>query len=410
MYIEDLIGVVSGVVPGIHRYIHVKWAPQEFNFLASIGEQIMYHNATLTEKQGLHALKILDHHRADLRHHYPNIDDILANPQWKKPFRVLPTVKSIKIGKHEQPARLHNGNCILLEFPYETELVESMRKRNLEVHELHKGHWDGGLKQWVFALTETNVGYIGDTLLSRNFQASDEFLTLYAEVLTVRENIEQHLPMLVNDNGYKIKNSHNKIPQLSTDNLSEALFAARTYGITNWDDNIEREINSKLNFVTKSILSFTDRVIPNWFDSHRHSITEFKDLITYGGPILIIVPGGNEATLVKTWTEFAISLGIPMSNISAMFRLPNEQADFNIYVRETGLNNPVTENTQIVFVSTKITKPLVKSNIKFTTVINLGYYNYMHYSMSAVVDNAANIVYYSMKAPTKTNKWQPQEL
>jgi hypothetical protein len=93
-----------------------------------------------------------------------------------------------------------------------------------------------------------------------------------------------------------------------------------------------------------------------------------------------------------------------------MFRLPNEQSAFNEYVRLAGLNNPVDENTRIVFVSTKITKPLIKSGVKFNTVINLGYYNYMHFTMSTVVDNARNLVYYSMKAPTKNNKWQPQEL
>jgi hypothetical protein len=30
--------------------------------------------------------------------------------------------------------------------------------------------------------------------------------------------------------------------------------------------------------------------------------------------------------------------------------------------------------------------------------------------MSTVVDNARNLVYYSMKTHTKNNRWQPQEL
>jgi hypothetical protein len=75
------------------------------------------------------------------------------------------------------------------------------------------------------------------------------------------------------------------------------------------------------------------------------------------------------------------------------------------------LNNPVDENTKVVFVSTKITKPLVKSGVKFKTVINLGYYNYLHFTMSAAVDNAQNLVYYSMKQPNNyKNKWQQHEL
>jgi hypothetical protein len=80
------------------------------------------------------------------------------------------------------------------------------------------------------------------------------------------------------------------------------------------------------------------------------------------------------------------------------------------FVKTENLNGPVTDSTKMVFVSTKITKPLVKSGVKFNTVINLGYYNYMHFTMSTIVDNARNLVYYSTKAPTIQKRWQPHEL
>jgi hypothetical protein len=108
--------------------------------------------------------------------------------------------------------------------------------------------------------------------------------------------------------------------------------------------------------------------------------------------------------------EFAYRLGIETKDMSVMFRLPNEQSDFNQFVKDHELNGPITDTTRIVFVSTKITKPLIKSGVKFNTVINLGYYNYMHFTMSTVVDNARNLVYYSTKAPTIQKRWQPHEL
>lgn len=215
--------------------------------------------------------------------------------------------------------------------------------------------------------------------------------------------------LIQHNNTIEFKNTHKNIPQLQTSNLVETLFLAREYGVTVWDDNIDNRINTEIHPVTKTILSTTSNNY-HWVNSSLHGIETLGDLINYGGPALVIIPGGSELALIKSWVEFALQSNIDVSKLSVMFRLPNEQAEFNQYVKEIGLNNPVSENTKLVFVSTKITKPLIKSGIKFNTVINLGYYSYMHFSMSTVVDNARNLVYYSMKQPTKQNKWLPREL
>jgi hypothetical protein len=409
MYIEDLIceATNTGLWTSTRRTFNVPWQGTDYNFIQSLAEQIAFQSLALTEKQANHALKILDKHRDSLRQWVPLIDDILETPKWKNAFRVLPTVKTIKVGVHKQPARYFNGKCILVEFPYDHNLVDIFRKRNTDQHDLHKGHWDSNLKQWIFALTETNIAYLGDVLLPKEFHADDEFLTLYAGVLEVRETLESRVPMLVKkDNSYAIINAHNNVPATPNNHLLDILFTARNYGVTVWDDAVEKDMNQQIHPVTKQILSNKEL----WIDSNIVNIDAFKELLVFGGPALIIVPGAHEAKLVKQWTEFALSLGIRIDEISALFRLPNERADFNQYVRDAGLNNPVGDKTRIAFVSTKITKPLVKSGIKFDTVINLGYYNYMHFSMSTVVDNAVNLVYYSMKKPTQQNKWQPREL
>ena len=409
MHIEDLICEITntGLWTKTRQVLRIQLKGNGQTFIQSIAEQIAWQNLALTEKQATHVLKVLNENRDAIRQGVPSIDSMLDNPSWKNPFRVLPTVRSIKIGVHKQPARYFNGKCILIEFPYEHNLVDIFRKRNSDLHDLHKGHWDANLKQWVFALTETNLSWIGDNLLSKEFQIDDEFLTLYASVLEVRENIEQHMPMVVKHaDRYSIVNAHTNVPSMPAGHLLEVLFTARDCGINTWDDAVEKDMTQHIHPITKQILSNKEL----WIDSNKVDIFAFKELITYGGPALIIVPGGHEAQLIKQWTEFVLSLGIESKDISAMFRLPNEQADFNSYVRDAGLNNPVGENTRIVFVSTKITKPLVKSGIKFNTVINLGYYNYMHFTMSTVVDNAINLVYYSMKKPTQQTKWQPHEL
>jgi len=398
MFIEDYILGIAGYGKWIFAStITGTVAPQDAVFFESVALQISNGNA-LTEKQGILALKLIKNNIDILIPTvFPDVVKDLENPQWKMKFRVLPTVKKVSI----------TNKAIGVEFPFDQYIVDLFRKRNSTVHDLHKGTWDADRKQWIFGLTETNIAYVGDLLLNKGFNIDDEFLTQYAAVLDVRENIEKHLPILVKkDSTYSLDNVHSKVPQIDTTQLLDALFAARDYGITVWDDVVEKDIDNTINPITKKILSNKEL----WIDSKTTSIGVFKELIDHGGPALIIIPGGNEAALVRDWTEFAIGLGIDRNDISVMFRLPNDRADFNQYVRDMNLNNPVGSNTKIVFVSTKITKPLIKSGIAFNTVINLGYYNYMHFSMSTIVDNARNLVYYSMKEPTKNNKWQPHTL
>ena len=409
MYIEELLQFAAGS----GQYLFVRTpiiTGHDLTIMTSISEQIAYGTNSLTEKQATLVVKILSKYRIELRPHVSDLDAVLDHPKWKHPFRVIPQYKRIAIVNVDEFNGLPHKKIICLAFPYDTEIVETFRSRNQNLHNLHKGVWDGDRKQWTFGLTELNVEWLGTYLLNRGFKADDEFISLFNTVSESLLDLENQLPMLVHsDAGFQLKNTHKNIPQPETADLAEALFWAREYGITVWDDELAGRLNSEVSAVTKSILSANSKK-PLWVNSTATSITEFTDLLNHGGPAMVIVPGGTELPLVKQWTDFALQLGIDVSQISVMFRLPNEQSEFNQYVKTAGLNNPVDERTRLVFVSTKITKPLIKAGIRFNTVINLGYYNYMHFSMSTVVDNARNLVYYSMKEPSILKKWQPQEL
>lgn len=404
MYIEELIQFVTSTGQHLfNRFPTSSLGLNDYKILSSIAERLYYNQDRLTEKQAGLIIKLLKKNRDVIRPHVPAIDDHIDNPQWQHPFRIIPTVKKISIKK--------DGNTfIVAEFPFDQEVVEAFRKRNQEVHPVHAGAWNSEEKKWHFRLTETNINWLGNFLLSRDFEASDDFLKLFADVNGVINNFETYLPMLVQtDTGFEIKNAHAKVPQPNTTNLAEALFWARDYGITSWDDKIDNRINTELSTVVRRVLS--SGLERPWFNSEEVDIDKFAELVKFGGPILVIIPGGSELESIIKWVEFVMSQGIRQDQMSVMFRLPNEQATFNSYVKQMNLNNPVDENTRVVFVSTKITKPLVKSGVKFKTVINLGYYNYLHFTMSAAVDNAQNLVYYSMKQPNNyKNKWQQHEL
>jgi hypothetical protein len=144
-------------------------------------------------------------------------------------------------------------------------------------------------------------------------------------------------------------------------------------------------------------------------DCTLYDVEQFENLVKFGGPTLIIVPGGIEGNHTRRWHESALKWGIDNSDMTVLFRMPNEShGTFNAYIKEHQLNNEVHENTKVVFVSTKIPKPLIKSGLKFNTVINLGYYKDLHYSMSVLLQSTPNIVYYNNKHPHGVNVWPQQ--
>lgn len=412
MYIEDLIQSACG--PFFWQMqspsSNVSMSPRDRDMLNSFYEQLYYRNSDLTEKQGKLAVSILKRNKDILRPHFPNIDLILDNPQWRNPFRVLSTVNKISIGVVDsQNLNYKNKKSIIIEFPYNLELVDVLRKRNQDVHDLYKGHWDPNHKKWLFSLTEKNILWLGKNLLPKSFDADDQFLEYFKQVTEVCEQVENHAPMLsIQDGKYQIVNASSRIPQPETDDLVQALFFARLYGIVNWDDAIGKEVD-KLNPITRGVLAFNKKSYP-WFNSEEIAIDNFVDLLQNASPALIVIPGGGELVELKKWHQFSKSLGIGSQEISVLFRLPNDRADFNKYVKDENLNNAVDENTKLVFVSTKIPKPLVKSDIKFDTVINLGYYNYVHFTMSTIINNATNLVYYSTKELSRDPRWRRQEL
>jgi hypothetical protein len=70
---------------------------------------------------------------------------------------------------------------------------------------------------------------------------------------------------------------------------------------------------------------------------------------------------------------------------------------FNDLVRQNNLNNPIDENTKIVFISQKFPKPLIKSGIDFKLIVNLGSLSGVHYSISTFLDGRPDVIRYTDK-------------
>jgi hypothetical protein len=403
MFIEDLILRVAGM----GRYLFLPSISLsnsfETNFINSVALQIENGNG-LTEKQASLALRILAKVERELVLALGQKTWDLTSPQYIKPFRNLSNIKTVTVNNDR------SSPTIKVRFPYDDKLVKLIKDYRANKRPA-PAEWHLDEKAWVFSLTEENISWINSNLLDHGFEFDQEFKEYAENIKNIENNLENFIPMVVLEDGMpKFINTFSSVPQPTDSNIVKSLFLARQYGIYVWSDEILSFLTEELtNSVTRSLITVAPTSQAIWVDKKIHNIDRFSDAVNYNDKILFVVPSGSEYQCIESWHKFLNSQGITDNQISVMFRLPNEdKGDFNIYVKHNNLNNEITENTRAVFVSMKIPKPLVKTNIKFDAIINLGYYMNTHYSMDVILASSPLLIFYTDTEPKLKRTWQQQ--
>jgi hypothetical protein len=292
------------------------------------------------------------------------------------------------------------GRVIKAIFPYNDKLVENIRKNrdNFSI-----SLWDKEDKCWYFGLSENSIQFLSSL---DNFEVDDSIKSFQEQIENIQRDMEKYVPMLIIENSVpKLKNCDKNMPELTSNDLISAIFEARKRGIYTWDETINSFIESdELDPLTRSFLK-TDPGEKFGVNSEIYQISEISTIVLNLLPVMVIIPGGDELDKMAVSTEFFREHGISNSEMSVMFRLPsNTQATFNEFVKFNELNSPISEKTKVVFVSSKIPKPIFKSGIKFNSVLNLGYSN-VHYTMRDFLKNHENGIMYSKEKDIKNLRY-----
>jgi hypothetical protein len=379
-FIEDLLRIL--MLGGFHIN------SRDQQMLDSFEKQISQ-DIGLTERQRSAAVRIL-------RHHATLLDDTIAGPvresidtpEFKLPLRILKNAKRISIIDHPQ-----HGRSIKMEFPYDEEKIKKIREQR---ENLSVTLWDPERSAWILSLEESAIRFLMDFAVDGDYEFDDEILDYLKQASIISSNIEDRVPMLViKNNEIKIANRPENLPELESKDVISAVFEARKKGILTWDETIN--CDQSMMALPESIREFLngDYDHVTLIDSQKISIDCLSDLVTHMTPCLFVIPGGSELEKISQAYDFLISKGIENNQISTMFRLPNDTgADFNNFVKNTGLNGPITEDTKIVFVSTKLPKSILKSKIRFNSVINMGTHS-AHHTMREFMKNHENLVIFS---------------
>jgi len=386
MFIEDFISILSKSQGTLLN--------KDENIIYSFASQILNGNA-LTEKQANLAVKILKRYIGYLNTAVGfDITSSIENPIYKWPLRVVNYLKRLSTVPDNAL-----GKVWKLEFPYNEAWLLELRKAKQSGVE---GLWDKDQKSWIFPKNETNLSFLIDFTEKYQFEVDEIFQEYKNQVKFIHDNVEKYVPMITYENNdLKIVNFDEKNVKIDKNTVISTVFEARKYGILTWDDNVNRYLSSEeVNPITKLFLD-TDPSENIHINPEKIGLSDLADLIIYMNPCVFVIPGGSELENIKKIYDFLIGIDFRPDEMAVMFRLPSDTGkNFNDFVRNNALNNPITENTKIVFLSGKVPKPFIKSNMKFNITINLGYDN-VHYTMREFVHRQENLVFYSKKSHQK---------
>lgn len=380
MNIEDIIVVVVN-----NRIPLNSW---DCRLVDSLFEQIILNNS-LTEKQGNAVVKILKKYSPHIsRITGKDIKQFLETPTYRLGIRTINLIKKAGIVEHEI-----FGKAIRMEFPFNFEIIQEIKnKKTFD----HSGRWDSEEKVWIFPLNETNISHLSTIIRNFQFETDLELRGYIEQVEKIIENMDEHVPLLVLENNEtKIRNFSQSLSFFDSKNILKSIFEARKMGILTWDDYIDEYLSSEVSNETTRDFLMSDPGQKFHVDRGKKDIFSLSDIILNMGPTLFIVPGGSELENLQNCFNFLTSIGIDQKEISVMFRLSQENhKNFNDFVKNQGLNNPISESTRAVFISGKLPKPLLKSRIKFHSIVNMGF-DHAHYTMRDFVKNHENVVYYA---------------
>jgi len=357
----------------------------DFKLVLSLVDQLNFGNY-LTEKQGKLAVSLLKKYKSKLTQAlFIDISPFLENPQFKQPFRVINSAKTIKIINDPTHVKV-----IKVEFPYDEKIITKFRQ---EKPKFFHCQWNEDDRAWIFSLEEASIQFLMSVQTEYNFSCDDEFIKYTEQIQVIQQNIEQYVPMITkNEENFSFINVVEHFPKITSTDLIESLFLARKFGIYTWDEKIDEEINSENIDPEVSTFLKTNPGDPFSLILTEKPLNSLKNIIKHLLPCLVVVSTGSEMTKVQNTVNLFHELGIDSSEMSVLFRLPSEGGrEFNEFVRDNKLNSAVTDNTKVIFISEHIPKTILEPKRIFNSVLNYNFYT-AHYKMKDFLRFQPNVI------------------
>lgn len=145
----------------------------------------IYQTIGFTDRQSGLALRLLGKYEKQLKQIGVSIEQIMSNPQYKFPLRHVDRTKELKLA----------GDSLELRFPYDTALIDEMRK--FEKVSQGRVKYNSDKKLWYLALTESCVNFAVAFANANKFNI-DPTVAKIAEDIIEMENQEYQIQLQIN--------------------------------------------------------------------------------------------------------------------------------------------------------------------------------------------------------------------
>ncbi len=342
----------------------------------SLGMQL-HNGSPFTEKQSHIGLRLVKKYKSLLKEAGFDADKIYDEKIFKNPFRVIDKTRALYI----------NGDTVVCKSNFIPDLVNSFKKRKSNPY--HSGDYNADDKTWAFSLNEDNVEFLCDAVKGKKFTIEDPIQTCFEKIKHIKKqalDFDKFYPHLdIKDNKYYIKNSPIDIEINQTDNVREAIFDARRYGITIFSDAVVDSIQDKTSL---------DRIMyeshSNWATAQSTISKEATlDIIKSTKTTVIMVSSYAPDDLID-WMEI-----LDKNNIDTCvaFRF-KKNPDTNKMIKDYKMNS-YNPNCNVIIINEKIPKTFLQDSINPDLIlVNLSTPP-GHYKTQIWLDSKSLIVYTS---------------
>jgi hypothetical protein len=405
--IEYLVEVLVGAVP---RKINIRLSARDKTILHSIARQIN-NGLGLTDRQIDMILTKSERYKGGLTANGVDLEKITQDKSTRLPVREIDRSQKVSLATDED----ENRQYIIVKHQNSQEFYELW----LKASEKLVGFVQENLSNKIVVLNEVNVKIIVEAVEPLGFIIDQEIDEIYREIEKIVKNPEKFQPTLKIENdtvdienfNFKEKDKFlDNFKKVKSTNFLKLLNRAKNAGIAinsiDFTKNIENLGIVDLPDLTKSVI--LENTTKFQIDIESHTIDDILKTINFLDQWPLVVVVDDDITCFNRISEFIDSLKqyVDKSEITVFFRLKKDVGNsekFHEYIAENQLNNYITKDTKVVFLSrSKIPKPLLKSGWKPTSAIAMS--NLVFGKMSVYLNDVINVYYYNDSIITKYNK------
>ena len=368
MYVEDYLEILSSIHDNSHKE-GFKILPEDQSLMFSLARQT-FRGTPLTDRQlELSQKKLIEYKAQFLEKGYNNFDTDITS--LRMPLREIDRSKTITFVKRKAKNIFlaHTKDEEVIELAIKFPFSKKMIKHIEFLQSLSGRDYDKRAKTHYLNPTPDVIFKVVDRLIQSNFDIASDVKEIYMKIKDMNDNQEDYAPGVY---GFKLKNLHHKaydyavssIGEPTKDNLVLYKDRENTLGLKYFDEVELQQSVMNLQPLTKRLLQRDSKEV--LIDSSEFTFNNVVETILelYRIPILMIIPDSEPLDFLSSTFQSFRNI-IANEDISVLFRQENKNADgreFNKYVKSNFLNNPIDNNTKIVYINNnKLPKPLVQS-------------------------------------------------